>query len=94
MEYIAYRTNAHTITGGVGDTKIVIDSVQWMDRIVLTAKVEGDIKHLSTWYSPVLVLRVIHSVSNTTVDGVRHIPWYLREGESTVDDCDEPAFRG
>lgn len=69
-------------TGKVNGTK------QRTDGVLVTTERKGNVYLLATGYGPVLIGLVIDCTLNTTIDLVRDVSRYLREGEATVDHRD------
>lgn len=63
--------------------KVVIDSVERVNRILETPESKRDVKILATWYSPVFILHVIYRALNTAIDSVRYLSRNLTKPQET-----------
>jgi hypothetical protein len=62
--------------------KVVIDSIKRMNGILAASEAERDVEILATGHCPVLVLGVIHSSLNTTIDCIGHCSGNLTSADS------------
>ena len=70
---MSYRANTCRVPTGADDLEVVVNGIKGVYRVIRAAKVERYVHILATGNRPILVLSIIFSALNATINRVRDV---------------------
>lgn len=89
-----YRSDTNFLTGGINLVKVVVHGIEGMYGIRFSTETESDVERLLTRYHPELLIGIIVSAFDTTIDLVRDVTRNLRKCKSGILSCERQNIRG